>query len=60
MRRLHKEIAGLLTRNQDVRGSIKSSVSKVVANTPEEFAAYVRSEIEKWRRVIATAGIKID
>ena len=60
VRRLHKEIATLLTRSQDVRGQIESSGSKVVANTPEEFAAYVRSENEKWRRVIATAGIKID
>jgi tripartite-type tricarboxylate transporter receptor subunit TctC len=58
--RLHKEIAGLLTRNQEVRAHIESSGSKVVANTPEEFAAYVRSENEKWRRVIATAGIKIE
>jgi tripartite-type tricarboxylate transporter receptor subunit TctC len=60
VRRLHKEISGLLTRSQDVRGNIEASGSKVVANTPEEFAAYVRGEIEKWRRVIATAGIKID
>ena len=60
VRRLHKEIAALLTRSQDVRGYIESSGSKVVANTPDEFAAYVRTEIEKWRRVIATAGIKID
>jgi tripartite-type tricarboxylate transporter receptor subunit TctC len=58
--RLHKEIAGLLTRNQEVRAYIESSGSKVVANTPEEFAAYVRSENEKWRRVIGTAGIKIE
>jgi tripartite-type tricarboxylate transporter receptor subunit TctC len=60
VQRLHKEIAAVLTRNQEVRGSIESSGSKVVANTPEEFAAYVRNENEKWRRVIATAGIKID
>jgi tripartite-type tricarboxylate transporter receptor subunit TctC len=60
VQRLHKEIAGLLTRNQEVRAYIESSGSKVVANTPEEFAAYVRSENEKWRRVIATAGIKIE
>ncbi len=60
VRRLHKEIAGLLTRSQDVRGNIESSGSKVVANSPEEFGAYVRGEIDKWRRVIAEAAIKID
>lgn len=29
-----------------------------VGNTPEEHAAYIKSEIEKWRRVVKDAGIK--
>ena len=33
---------------------------EVVASTPEEFAAFIRSEIEHWRKVIKTAGIRID
>lgn len=60
VRRLHQEITAILTRNQDVRGNIEASGSKVVANTPDEFAAYVRVEIEKWRRVVADAAIRID
>jgi tripartite-type tricarboxylate transporter receptor subunit TctC len=60
VRRLHKEVAGVLTRNQDVRGNIESSGARIIGNTPEAFAAYVRGEIDKWRRVIADAGIKID
>ncbi len=60
VRRLHKDIAAILTDNQQVRGNIESSGSKVVGNTPEEFAAYVRGEIAKWRSVIAKAAIKID
>jgi tripartite-type tricarboxylate transporter receptor subunit TctC len=60
VRRLHTEIVGILTRNQEVRAYIEASGSKVVANTPEVFATYVRGENEKWRRVIATAGIKIE
>ena len=60
VRRLHKDIAGVLTDNQQVRGSIEASGSKVVGNTPEEFGAYVRGEIAKWRSVIARAAIKID
>jgi tripartite-type tricarboxylate transporter receptor subunit TctC len=31
-----------------------------VASTPEQFADYIRGEIAKWRKVVATAGIKID
>jgi hypothetical protein len=43
-----------------VRGNIEASGSRVVGNTPEEFGAYVRGEIAKWRGVIAKAGIRID
>ena len=60
VRRLHKEIATVLTESQQVRVNIESSGSKVVANTPEQFAEYVRGEILKWRRVVAMAAIKID
>ena len=60
VRRLHKEIVTVLTESQQVRANIESSGSKVVANTPAQFGDYVRGEIAKWRRVVATAGIKID
>jgi hypothetical protein len=29
-----------------------------VGSTPEEFAAFQRAEIERWRKVIETGGIK--
>jgi tripartite-type tricarboxylate transporter receptor subunit TctC len=60
IRRLHKEIAGALTRSPELRANIESSGSRIVAGTPEEFAEYIRAEIGKWKRVIATAAIKID
>ena len=60
VRRLHKDIATVLSENQQVRGTIEASGSRVVGSTPDEFAAYVRGEIAKWRSVIAKAGIKID
>jgi tripartite-type tricarboxylate transporter receptor subunit TctC len=60
VRRLHKEIATVLAENQQVRGTIEASGSRVIGNTPDEFAAYVRGEIAKWRKVIAQAGVKID
>ena len=30
----------------------------VISNTPEEFAAQIRNEVEKWGKVIKSAGIK--
>ncbi|MGZ5154754.1 MAG: tripartite tricarboxylate transporter substrate binding protein, partial [Burkholderiales bacterium] len=31
-----------------------------VGNTPEEFDAYIKSEIAKWSKVVKQAGIKAD
>lgn len=33
---------------------------EVVASTPKEFRVFIESEIERWRKVIKTAGIRID
>jgi tripartite-type tricarboxylate transporter receptor subunit TctC len=44
----------------DVRKRMEDLGSEVVANTPEEFAAFQKSEIEKWGKVIKAAGIKVD
>ena len=31
-----------------------------VGNSPEEFAAFVRAELDKYARIIKAAGIKLD
>ena len=31
---------------------------EVDTDTPDEFAAYIKSEFAKWREVVAKAGIK--
>jgi tripartite-type tricarboxylate transporter receptor subunit TctC len=60
VRRLHKELALILARSAEVRGPLEASGARIVGGTPEEFAAYVREEIAKWKKVIVTAGIKIE
>jgi tripartite-type tricarboxylate transporter receptor subunit TctC len=55
--RLHKDItAGL--RSPDVKQHLASEGAQIVASSPEQFAAYIRSETEKWARVVKAAGIK--
>ena len=42
----------------EVRERLASDGSEPVGSTPEEFAAHIRSEIAKWRKVILEADIK--
>ena len=55
--RLHQETTRAL-RSAEVRDRVIGEGMEVVAGTPEEFAAYIKSETEKWNEVIKSAGIK--
>lgn len=55
--RLNQEIVKLL-RLPEIRDRLIADGTDPVGNTPEEFAAYIRSETDKWTRVIKAAGIK--
>jgi tripartite-type tricarboxylate transporter receptor subunit TctC len=59
VQRLHTEIVRILTA-QDVKGRLAGDGAEVVANTPEQFAAYIRAEIAKWGKVIRDARIRPD
>jgi tripartite-type tricarboxylate transporter receptor subunit TctC len=43
----------------EVRDKYMSQGAIAVGNSSEEFAAYVKSETDRWGKVIATAGIRI-
>ena len=44
----------------EVRNPIASQGNDIAASSPEEFLAYIRREMEKWGKVIRTAGIQGD
>jgi tripartite-type tricarboxylate transporter receptor subunit TctC len=46
-------------RSPEVKEKYLSQGGIAVGNSSEEFTAYVKSEIDRWGKVIATAGIKI-
>jgi tripartite-type tricarboxylate transporter receptor subunit TctC len=46
-------------KTQEARTTILALGAEPVPTTPEEFGAYVRSEITKWTKVIKDAGIKV-
>ena len=59
VRRLHAELAKI-ARQQDVRDRLTREGTDVIGSTPEEFAAHIKQEAEKWAKVIKAAGIKAD
>jgi len=54
---LHRELVRAYNA-PEVREQLRAGGSYAAADTPEEFAAFVRAEQEKWSRVIREAGIK--
>ena len=57
--RLNREInAGLA--DPAVKTRLTEVATTPMPLSPEEFGAYVRSEIDKWAGVIRTAGIKVE
>ena len=58
--RWHGAVAEILGR-AEVRERLAAMSLEVVASTPEQFGAHIKSEIAKWRRVITDAKIgKLD
>jgi tripartite-type tricarboxylate transporter receptor subunit TctC len=57
--RLHKEIMKALAL-PDVRDRLLDLGFDPIGNTPQEFAAQVKADIEKWRKVIQEIKIKAD
>jgi tripartite-type tricarboxylate transporter receptor subunit TctC len=57
--RLHAEIVKIL-HTADMRERLTKLASEVMANTPDEFAAFQKAEIAKWAKVVKDSGARID
>lgn len=57
--RLHTEIISALQKS-DVQSRMAALGVDIVGNSPAEFAAFIRRDIEKWALVIKAAGARID
>jgi tripartite-type tricarboxylate transporter receptor subunit TctC len=56
---LHRELVRAYNA-PDVRSQVTGTGSYVAADTPAEFAAFIRAEHEKWGKVIREAKIKAE
>jgi len=57
--RLHDETAKIL-RMDDIKKRVATTGAEPVGNTPEEFSAYMRSEMVKWAKVVKQTGARAD
>lgn len=56
---LHGEITKAL-QARDVRDPLVAGGAEIIASTPDQFLAYLKSETEKWTKVIREAHIRAD
>jgi tripartite-type tricarboxylate transporter receptor subunit TctC len=54
--RLNKEIVDIM-RSAEMRERLLSQGADPLSSTPEQFAAYIKSEIAKWAKIVRDAGI---
>ena len=59
LERLHREVAKVV-HLPDVKQRFEAEGATPVGNTPAEFAAFYRSEAEKWADVAKRSGTKLD
>ena len=57
--KLHGDIVKVLAM-PDIKDRFNALGAEPVGNTPEEFGAYLKSEIAKWGKVVKDSGAKVD
>jgi len=57
--RLHAVIAKV-ARLPEIQQALAAQGGSAIGSTPDEFAAYIRSETAKWARVLKASGVKVD
>lgn len=59
IQRINTETARAI-REPDARERLYSIGSEPLANTPEEFAAFIQNEMAKWAKVVKAVGVKME
>jgi tripartite-type tricarboxylate transporter receptor subunit TctC len=57
--RLHTESVKLL-KQPDVKERLDGAGFELIGNTPEQFATFIRTEIDKWARVVKASGARAE
>jgi tripartite-type tricarboxylate transporter receptor subunit TctC len=54
-----RDIVAVL-RTPSVKERLTADGADVVGNSPQQFAAFVESELDKWAKVVKSAGLKVE
>jgi len=57
--RLQSEIANII-QLPDVEEALAKQGAEPTASTPEQFSAFIKSELAKWAKVVTESGVRID
>lgn len=57
--RLNTEVLKALAA-PDVREKLQAQGAEILGSTPEQYAAYIKAEIERWGKVIKASGVQFD
>jgi tripartite-type tricarboxylate transporter receptor subunit TctC len=57
VQRLNREVTAILAM-QEVRDSLQQQGADAAPSTPEAFGEYIRSEIEKWAKLVKSSGAR--
>ena len=57
--KLNQEIVRIL-HTQEMKGRLSADGSEPVGSSPEQFAAHIKSEVSKWRKVVGEIGIRAE
>jgi tripartite-type tricarboxylate transporter receptor subunit TctC len=58
-KRLNAEFVKVM-QQPDLKQRLASLGADPLTSTPEEFSTYLRSEIDKWAKVVKASGMKVD
>jgi tripartite-type tricarboxylate transporter receptor subunit TctC len=57
VRKIHADAAAVIQRPDFLDRLAKDGIEPV-GNTPEAFAAQIKSDVERWRPIVKAAGVK--
>lgn len=57
VRKLHREVVRIL-ESKEIRDIVLARGNEIIANSPEEFAARLKRDVPRYRKIMAEAGIQ--